>query len=239
MLEPIIIKRLNRKEGITVSMLKAIHGVIRRMHKPYGKFSFVSRLKKDAAILDVGCGNNSPFWVKQIVPNCHYTGIDIGDCNQTLPNMADRYIITAPEEFTPEIAKNANSFDAVISSHNLEHCNDREGTLQAMLDSLKSGGLLYLSFPSEKSVHFPKRGGTLCYYDDATHRDLPPDFNAVVDVVKRNGFDVIFAAACYQPILDWCLGMLTESRSRRENRVRRGTRAYYGFDAVIWARKRG
>ncbi|MEM3334256.1 MAG: methyltransferase domain-containing protein [Thermoplasmata archaeon] len=41
-------------------------------------------------------------------------------------------------------------YDAVISAHNLEHCNDRYGTLEAMLKVIKVGGKLYLSFPSKK-----------------------------------------------------------------------------------------
>lgn len=220
-----------------MAVLKTIHNFFRRMHKPYGKFSFVSRLRRDASILDVGCGNNSPFWTKQVLPDCIYTGIDVGNYNQTSPNLADRYSIVPPEEFTGKIAENKSCFDAVISSHNLEHCNDRDGTLRAIMDSLKNGGLLFLSFPSENSVNFPRRPGTLCYYDDPTHLGEPPHFDSIVETLRRNGFDILFSSGNYKPTIDWLFGFFMESRSRRRNFVLRGTRSYYGFDAVIWAKK--
>ena len=77
-------------------------------------------------ILDVGCGNNSPFHTKTVLPNCNYYGIDICDHNQTKPLLADLYIITTPDNFSFEISKYSNHFDAVISNHNLEHCDDRK-----------------------------------------------------------------------------------------------------------------
>jgi hypothetical protein len=67
--------------------------------RPNGKIDFLSSLPNNASILDVGCGNNSPYRTKRIVPNCVYTGIDVGDYNQTKPNKADGYIITSPENF--------------------------------------------------------------------------------------------------------------------------------------------
>ena len=68
--------------------------------------------------------------------------------------------------FVESILSISIKFDAVISSHNLEHCNDRYGALNAILDKLKDGGKIYLSFPSGKTINFPKRDGCLNYYDD-------------------------------------------------------------------------
>ena len=62
-----------------------------------------------------------------------------------------------------------------------------------MLDSLKIGGLIYLSFPCEKSVNFPKREGTLNYFDDKTHQGMPPKFQALTDELKNNNFEIIFS----------------------------------------------
>ena len=64
-----------------------------------GKIAFLARLHPDSSILDVGCGNNMPYSTKQILPRCTYTGIDVGDHNQTKPNLADRYIIAEPTTF--------------------------------------------------------------------------------------------------------------------------------------------
>lgn len=212
---------------------------IKKLLKPRGKYAFVLHLKDDASILDVGCGNNSPYWTKQILPHCFYTGIDIGDYAQTAPNLSDRYLITSPEEFASEIAKNKNCFDAVICAHNLEHCNDREKTLQAIIDSLKNGGLLYIAFPTAESVNFPSRGGCLNYYDDHTHTGTPPCFDTVMNMLEQNNFEIVFSTKSYKPFVLWMLGLLTEPFSRQKNYNTKFTWSYYGFESVIWARKQG
>ena len=134
---------------------------LKKILRNRGKISFISQLRENCSILDIGCGNNSPYLVKSILPNCKYTGLDIGDYNQQKPNLADSYVITTPENFASSISGLGQKFDAVISSHNLEHCNHRASTLLAMTSVLKPGGRLYLSFPSEKSTIFPSRHGTL------------------------------------------------------------------------------
>ena len=42
-----------------------------------------------------------------------------------------------------------------------------------MKKCLKKGGIIYLVTPSEKSIDFPSREGTLNYYDDKTHKYKP------------------------------------------------------------------
>jgi SAM-dependent methyltransferase len=202
-----------------------------------GKVSFLCGLAPNAKILDVGCGNDSPYKFKRVLPNCNYTGIDIGDYHQTKPNLADSYIIARPEDFAGEIAKLSNNFDAVISSHNLEHCSDRAGTLAAMLQSVKPGGVIYLSFPCENSVNFPRRQGTLNYFDDLTHTDTPPNFNDVVSKLINSGFEVKFARKQYRPGVLWLFGIIVEPIAARKRKVLKGTWEYYGFESVIWARK--
>lgn len=200
--------------------------------------TFLGQLRPDSVILDVGCGNNSPFFAKEILPSCHYTGIDVGDYNQTKPNVADRYIVTGPEDFAGAIARFEACFDAVISSHNLEHCHERQKTLDAVLKAVKPGGRLFLAFPCEASAHFPSRDGTLNYFDDDTHRGNPPDYRGILRTLEENRFDIDFAAQRYRPAYWWLRGLLNEPRSRTQNKVMFGTWAYYGFESIIWARKK-
>ncbi len=212
----------------------------RRIIFPHSKGEFLQSLAAPKAeILDVGCGNNSPSHVKSILPDCIYTGIDVSDYNQTKPNVADSYILTSEECFAESISQMSNRFDAVMSSHNLEHCNQREETLLAMLRSIKLGGRLYLSCPSESSVNFPSRGGTLNYYDDKTHKDLPPSYTWLLETLKANGMRVIYSTPAHKPFIPHLIGWLKEPISRRKNKTDYYTWAYYGFQTIIWAEKVG
>jgi len=135
-------------EKIVYSLKK----IIKILFEPkYCLSKFLKIINHNGKLLDVGCGNNSPYLIKTKYPNIVYYGIDVDDYHQTKPNLADSYIVVKPEDFAETIEKLQENFDTVISSHNLEHCNDRDKTLDAIIKKLKSGGYLFLSFPTEKS----------------------------------------------------------------------------------------
>lgn len=204
---------------------------------PNGKVHFLTRQREDVSVLDVGCGNNSPYLVKSILPRSVYTGIDIGDYNQTKPNKADHYILTTPEAFAQRIAEFDACFDAVVSSHNLEHCNDRDATFRAMLKATRVGGSMYVSFPSASSVTFPRRAGTLNYFDDPTHKDAPPDVDRLLAMARDHGFETVFATRRNRPWLSWLVGLVLEPVSAARRRVMRGTWEFHGFEAVMILRR--
>lgn len=209
-----------------------------RTFRRQGLYAFLTRLAPDASILDVGCGNDSSFNIKSCHPGFIYTGIDIGDYNQTKPRLADNYLLTTPEDFAGTIAGLPASFDAVVSSHNLEHCNDRDKTLKAMLKAIKPGGRLYLSFPCEASVGFPNRKRTLNYFDDQTHKGTPPKFDDVLRDIRDSGFEIERSIKRYRPTALRVIGLLQEPIARSRNDIMQGTWALYGFESIIWARKR-
>jgi 2-polyprenyl-3-methyl-5-hydroxy-6-metoxy-1,4-benzoquinol methylase len=205
----------------------------------YDRSNFLKIINHEGRLLDVGCGNNSPYNIKMECPQIMYTGIDVGDYNQTKPNLADNYIVVEPDKFADTIANMPETFDTVISSHNLEHCNDRDKTLDAMIKALKPGGYLFLSFPTEKSVNFPDpRKGTLNYYDDSTHKDKPPDYDKTMETLKAKNMEILFASKSYKPILLYLIGFFLEEKSKRDKEVKNGTWAYWGFETIIWAKKK-
>ena len=201
------------------------------------KIRFLAKLPQHAKILDVGCGNNSPYITKCILPECYYVGIDVENYNQTSPVTADEYLLAEPQNFVQAIENLPDDFDAVVSSHNLEHVNDRDGTFNAMIKKLKRGGMLYLAFPSESSIAFPSRQGTLNYFDDPAHKGLPPNFNKIISSLKEEGFDIIFSAKSYKPPVFWFFGLLMEPLARKNNTILYGAWFYYGFETIIWAVK--
>lgn len=210
---------------------------LKNILKPHGKSAFFSHLPKECRVLDVGCGNDSPRLFKLDFPHGHYTGIDVSNYRQSGPILADQYILTSPEEFADAIRGLTDQFDAVVSSHNLEHCIDRQATVEAMAGVLKPGGYLYLSFPSTASINFPSRDGTLNFFDDKTHVGLPPEVDAVAATLIENGLEIIFSNPRYRPPLMAAVGMLHEPYSHITAKVSRGTWEYFGFEAIIWAKK--
>jgi SAM-dependent methyltransferase len=205
----------------------------------HGKNAFIASLAGDARVLDVGCGNNSPRHFRQLQPDAYYAGLDVSDYLQdTDPNtLANEYVVVPPDQFCNAIVRWAGAFDAVISAHNLEHCQDPDAVLTAMLRTLRANGRLYISFPCEASVSFPKRGGCLNFHDDPTH-DKVPSYDRVLSIIKSEGFEITFAARRYRPWLKAILGAFMEPISRAKKQVKPGTWALWGFETVIWARRR-
>lgn len=216
--------------------------ITRRLLYPHGKYLFLRSLKNapDTRILDVGCGNNSPQTVKSVLDKTYYVGIDVGDYNQTTVSKkyADEYHIVSGEEFAGEIEKYKDIFDAVISSHNIEHCNEPERVLRAMLASLKAGGKIYMAFPSEESQYFPGgRRGCLNFYDDASHNKIP-DWAKINSILKEQNMEILFRTKNNRPYLMRKIGEVNEQKSVEMKTVLEGTWEYYGFESIIWGRKR-
>jgi SAM-dependent methyltransferase len=203
-----------------------------------GKHAFVSALARNGRVLDVGCGNNSPAWFKKVRPDLYYVGIDIGDYNQAQnpSRFADEYLLTSPEDFAGRIEAFGGQMDAVVSAHNLEHCNEPDRVLHAMVKALKPGGKLYLSFPCEESVRFPHRGGCLNFFDDHTHKIVPSWANTQ-EAIRGAGAILEFAAKRYRPLPLVLRGLFLEPLSayRGHTFPDGSTWALYGFESIIWA----
>lgn len=197
----------------------------------WGKQTFLLLLRgKKAKILDVGCGNNSPTLTKQLCPDAYYVGVDVGNYNNSPKSiaLADEYQVFQSERFAEGIRHLNGSFDAVISSHNLEHCNHPEETLKAMCAKLKSGGKLFLSFPNSESVHFPHREGTLNFYDDPTHIYVP-EMEQVLKWLKKEGMQEVKAIKGYQPLYYWIMG---GGYGGKEPKAEKGIERNLGFLGV-------
>ena len=200
--------------------------------------SFVASLSDAVDLFDVGCGNDSPYQLKSARPDIRYVGLDVGDYNQEHDpsEYADEYLVVPPEGFLPAIVVRSAQFDAVISSHNLEHCTDQDGVVVAMARALRPGGRIFLAFPAAATISMPSRNGTLNFFDDPTHV-APPDYDRVLDLLSTEGVVIDFAAERYRSPFYFFAGLISEPFSRLLKRVNTGTWALYGFETVIWGTK--
>jgi SAM-dependent methyltransferase len=129
--------------------------------------------------------------------------------------------------------------EAVVSAHNLEHCDDPDAVLEAMLASLGSGGRIFLAFPCEESVGFPKRRGCLNFFDDPTHQTVPA-WESILRKLREQGLTIEYSRKRYRPWLLAALGLVLEPLAALTGRNLPGGVgwALYGFESVIWARRR-
>ena len=206
--------------------------------RPLGLRSFINSLSDSASILDIGCGNESSKFYKSIYPNLTVDGIDIQDYNQTFESkfLYRNYIISKPNEFSESISSLGIQYDAIISNHNLEHCNNPAAVLEAMIKVLRVGGVIFIATPSKKSLNFPSRIGTLNFNDDVTHREpISLDFIKL----KMISLDMKIYKLCdgYQPTAWRIIGFLMEPISFLKRKVLLGTWDYWGFELILWVKK--
>lgn len=217
--------------------MKSLRYYYKKIVRPYGKSHFLSTYvgKKQAKILDVGCGNNSVRLVKRNCTDCYYIGVDVGDYNlaEELKKQMDEYHVVTAENFADKIREVGADMDVVISAHNIEHCNEPLKVLKNMIMSLKRGGHLYLAFPTENSVEFPHRDGTLNFYDDPTHIWCPK-WNEIMKILAENNVQIDYACKNHTSFLLRTVGRFNERKSKYEKKVLRGTWEYYGFESIIW-----
>ncbi len=204
----------------------------------YNKDQFLRSCAPSSRVLDVGCGNNSPMHFKSVRPDFHYVGLDVGDYRQSRQSLdlADEYVVVPADQFAAWIESMKGRFNAIVSAHNIEHCLEPDRTLRAMVDALREGGRLFMSFPCEESIKFPHRGGTLNFFDDPTHLQVP-NFNTVRSIISEAGLIVDVAIRRYRPLVRVLEGLRNEYRSIIQKQVMKGTWALYGFESIIWARR--
>lgn len=205
-----------------------------------GKGGFLMALPQNAVLLDVGCGNGSPHWFKSKRPDIYYVGLDVGDYNQSgkPSEVANEYILVPPDEFAAAIENMPNRFDAIVSSHNIEHCAEPMRVIEAMMNALKPDGLIYLSTPCGASVKFPRRSGTLNFFDDCEHV-APVELDSMVSKVQSAGGKIEFVCRRYRPFLLALKGLITEPYHMLKRKVAfdGSTWALYGFESILWVRK--
>jgi SAM-dependent methyltransferase len=235
-MKPLPAKLPSRAESLKRFLTSVRHRLVTAL-RPRGKLAFLRSLPPGAKVLDVGCGNNSPRDFKLLRPDLVYTGLDIGDYNQHgSVEFADEYIVTSPAGFAAEIRRLAEQMDATVSAHNLEHCDEPEAVLQAMLGSVAPGGRIYLAFPCEESVRFPSRRGCLNFFDDSTHK-RPPPWDQVLGTIRQAGWTVEYSRKRYRPWVLAAIGLVLEPAAALTGRNMPGGVgwALYGFESIIWA----
>jgi ubiquinone/menaquinone biosynthesis C-methylase UbiE len=137
------------------------------------KFKFLYQVfkKEPFKLLDVGAGNHSASKTKKLFPACEYHGIDqdqgYENGEEDFKAMDVFYNLDLTKLQFDKIPD--NYFDFIRMTHVIEHLHNGDQVVLTLLKKLKSGGYIYMEYPSERSRRLPSMEGTLNFYDDKTH----------------------------------------------------------------------
>jgi len=165
------------------------------------KFRMVRRKLSAPAprILDIGCGNGSPTVTKRWFPSCHYAGADIPQSKLSDAEVA------AMDAFFPVGTDGSgydaipdSSYDFVILNHVVEHMRDPKPIVARLCDKLKPGGLIWIAFPSLRSLSLPhSEDETLQFSNDPTHVYVP-DVREMANILLANGVTILHAGRSHE-----------------------------------------
>ena len=152
-------------------------------------------------ILDIGCGNHSPSLTKLWFPDCVYHAADIMNYNL---NEEDERSIDAFFSVTTDYqgydSIKEDYYDFVILSHVIEHADNPARLAGIAATKLRSGGLIWISFPSFKSLSLPPGiGVTNQFCDDPTHIRVVNPIDVCNELLKR-GIKIIKAGRSHDPV---------------------------------------
>lgn len=156
-------------------------------------------------ILDIGCGNHSPVLTKQYFPMCQYHGVDIVD-DYNLDNNDRKlidsfYLVTEGGEGYEKIQE--HYYDIVVMNHVIEHMKNPKEIFQQIISKVAPGGLIWVAFPSEKSLSLPPaNSGSLHFSDDDSHVYVPSMLE-LCNLLLDNEFKIKFAGQTKDTIRWW------------------------------------
>ena len=158
----------------------------------YAKLLYKIYNNQTINLLDVGAGNHAASRLKNRFPQIKYYGLDISKHYNNDQNdfdvMEDFYEMDLTKlqfETIPD-----NHFDCIILSHIIEHLYNGELVLEALFPKLKSGGHIYVEWPSKRSAFLPSMKGTLNFFDDDTHVRFY-DTHLLANLFMRNNFQML------------------------------------------------
>ena len=145
-------------------------------------------------LLDVGAGNHSAQLVKKHFPACRYFGLDISkDYNNDAADFAlmegfyELDLTSLQFDAIPD-----DFFDVIMITHVIEHLENGDAVLAALMPKLKVGGVIYVEYPGKRSLTLPSMRETLNFHDDPTHVRLY-SVDEVSEVLQGAGARVIKA----------------------------------------------
>jgi 2-polyprenyl-3-methyl-5-hydroxy-6-metoxy-1,4-benzoquinol methylase len=197
----------------------------------YNKYTFIRELK-GGTFLDIGCGNHSPSITKWLNKMIYYVGVDIVRYNideDDIKSSNEIYFFDETHFFKSILSLHC-SFDFIMCSHVIEHLPEKETLFDTLKKKLRVGGLCFLSTPNINSINFPSASGTLNYYDDNTHLQMPLTFETIYSLCATNDLRIVRFKIQNTSVFGYILGLFAEPFRKFFKKVFPFTWCYWGFE---------
>jgi SAM-dependent methyltransferase len=145
-------------------------GVLQKIIVPPKYTYFFTEFRgKKVKFLDVGCANNSVERAKIWFPESLYYGLDyIEYSGSAREQMAGFYFVDLTSNDLTTLP-NAE-FNIILVSHVIEHVPNGLAVVEGLIKKLKKNGVIYIEYPSVRSLGFPKwMGRGVRFHNDPTH----------------------------------------------------------------------
>jgi len=205
----------------------------------YPKFKYFYRdyKNKEFNLLDVGCGNNSARQTKKFFKECNYYGIDKDTHNntdETLSLMEKFYELDLSCNKLEDIPD--NFFNVIIVNHVIEHLSNGVNVISDLTTKLQTDGVIYIEFPSVKSLKFPSMKGTLNFCDDPTHVKLY-DVKEICNILLEHNYKIIKAGNRRDPVRILLSPLILISLVLRKRPITSILWDLMGFADFVYAKK--
>lgn len=175
--------------------------------REHPRFHFFKGIVCGGHLLDSGCGSGGlAFWRNFAMPqrsDMRISGVDLMP-NPQFAEQLERFVCQDLNQVMPF---DGGSFDAALSSHVIEHIDNREVYVSELARVLKHAGLLYIECPSPASALVPPTltlaaaGKSMKlpisnFFDDATHLSVVSE-TELAWILKKNGFAILQSGAIY------------------------------------------
>lgn len=186
------------------------HEVLEHYHAQHPRAIFMKTLPAGATLLDVGAGDGGyevfRRWPAPARPDIRLFAYSL-DKGANFDRY-DGYELGNWDRQRPEFG--GMTFDAIYSSHFIEHITQRDAFFSWCASRLNTGGRIYVEWPSDAALHCPtmeELAGlgfgplTANFHDDLTHADLPAT-DYVLEQMRRNGLTVDARAVVRMPVFE-------------------------------------
>jgi SAM-dependent methyltransferase len=165
------------------------------------RYCFFKGLPFAAHLLDSGCGSGGlVFWRNYDQPqrdDMVISGVDL----MPDPTYRDRLKDFVCQDLNQAMSFESESFDAVLSSHVIEHIDNRDIYLAELARVLKPSGLVYIECPSPASALIPPKLTLTAgehsiklpisnFFDDSTHLSVVTE-SELIRGLKKHGFTIM------------------------------------------------